>query len=298
MRDRLILIVFALISVLPALAAEPVLSLNDLVNKHLGSIGTPEQRAAVKTRVAIGTSHYKIVNGGAGEIDGSATLVGEGRNLRLVMKYKTGDYRGEDLLTDGDRVQASGSPKRSLMGQFLYDQSALLTEGILGGTLTTAWPLLDPKMRSAKLSYEGLKNINGSELHEVKYVPKKKTDLEIRLYFDKETFRHVLTVASITIDPRLLSGVPADGTDFMQRGGIAGTSGSSPETSTARQQPLRYRIEERFENFQPVEGLMLPHSCSIRFSAEGYRSAMFTYDAKFSEINQNVALDPRNFQLK
>lgn len=268
-----------------------------LIARHLQSIGTPEQRTDAKTRVAAGTAHYKIVNGGAGEMDGAATLVGEGRNLRVILKFKNGDYRGEDLLTDGDRVQVFGNPKRSLMGQFLYDESALLTEGILGGTLGTAWPLLDPKVRSAKVSYEGLKNVEGTELHELKYVPKKKTDLDIRLYFDKETFRHVLTVASVTINPRLLGGVPGSGTDFMGRGEI-GATGSSPETSTVRQQPLRFRIEQRFGGFKQVQGLTLPHTCSIRFSAEGYRSAVIAYEATFDEVNQNIGLDPRNFQIK
>lgn len=297
MRRRFVVIVLALVTALPALAAEPGMSIADLVSKHLSSIGTPEQLAAAKTRVATGTSHYKIVNGGAGEMDGSATIVSEGRNLRFVIKYKNGEYRGEDLLTDGDRAQVFGTPKRSLMGQFLYDESALLTEGLLGGTIAPAWPLLDPKVRSAKLSYEGLKNIEGADLHEVKYVPKKKTDLDIRLYFEKDTFRHVLTVATITINPRLLSGVPASGTDIMGRGEIGGT-GSSPETSTVRQQSIRYRIEQRFGGFGKVDGLTLPRTSSIRFSAEGYRSALLLYDESFEQIDQNVTLDPRNFQLK
>lgn len=297
MRCRLAIILLAIITALPALAAESTLSLADLISKHLNSIGTPEQRAAAKTRVATGTSHYKIVNGGTGEMDGSATLVGEGRNLRFVMKYKAGEYRGEDLLTDGDRVQVFGNPKRSLIGQFLYDQNPLISEGLLGGTLGTAWPLLDPKSRSAKLSYEGLKNIAGTELHEVKYVPKKKGDLDIRLYFEKETFRHVLTVATVTINPQLLGYTNGNGTDFMGRGEISAT-GSSAETSTARQQEIRYRLEQRFGGFQQVEGLTLPRTTSIRFSAEGYRSALVTYDATFDQIDENITLDPRNFQIK
>jgi hypothetical protein len=179
------------------------LTAEDIVARHLQSIGTPEQRAAAKTRVAIGTSHYQIVVGGAGEMDGTVTLVTADDKVRLVMKYGDAKYRGEDLLSNGDRVRVYGTPKRSLMGQFLYDESALLTEGILGGTIATAWPLLDRKVHSARLSYEGLREIDGVRLYELKYVPKKRTDLDIRLYFDKETFRHVLTVATVTIEPRL-----------------------------------------------------------------------------------------------
>jgi hypothetical protein len=302
MRYRLVIIIaFALSTVLPALAAEPTLSLKDLISQHLDSIGTPEQRAAVKTRVAQGTSHYKILNGGAGELNGPATFLGEGKNLRIVMRYPTGEYRGEDFLTDGSRVQVFGNPKRSLMGQLLYDQGALITEGILGGTLTPAWPLLDPKVRDAKLSYEGLKTIDGTTLHEVKYVPKKKSDLDIRLYFDRETFRHVLTIATATINPKLMGAVGGDGADFMDRGpayAVGADNGTNAETSTSRQQTFRYRIEQRFEDFQKVDGMMLPHKSSIRFSAEGYRSALVTYDASFSDLNTNISLDPKNFQFK
>ncbi|MFB3812936.1 MAG: hypothetical protein ACE14L_02405 [Terriglobales bacterium] len=270
---------------LPLYAGEPSMTLEQLVQKHLASIGAPEARAAVKTRVAQGTSKWEVLSGGVGNVEGKATLVSEGRKVREVLRFSANDYRGEDLISDGEKLHVSkglttnlapNDPKRSLLGEFLYNEAALLREGIFTGTLGTAWPLLDAKYGSAKLSYEGVKKIDGRELHEVKFVPKKRSDADIHLYFDQD-FRHVLTVATMMIDPRILSG------GLIQ---------------TVRQQPIRYRLEERFEDFQMVDGLTLPTTSEVKFSAEGYASSLMRYTTHFTNIQHNLNLDPSTFRIK
>ena len=159
---------------------------------------------------------------------------------------------------------------------------------------SSAWPLLDPNFRGAKLTYNGLKTIDGRDLHEVKYVPKKSTDLDIRLYFDPETFRHAATVTSITLDPRLVGGV-LNTTDFMER--------SSPGpgdalTAQARQQPTRFKIEQTFSDFRQFDSVTLPTQSMMRFTIEGQTSTVRTYTSKFDQIMNNVPLDAKNFQFK
>jgi hypothetical protein len=41
--------------------------------------------------------------------------------------------------------------------------------------------------------------VDGVDLHRIDYIPKKRSDLEIHLYFEPDTFRHVMTVYLMTI---------------------------------------------------------------------------------------------------
>jgi hypothetical protein len=74
---------------------------------------------------------------------------------------------------------------------------------LLGGVLNTTWPLLNLEGRKAKLEWEGFKNIDGHQLVALHYKPKKGSDLSIILYFDPETFHHVMTVYSASISAGL-----------------------------------------------------------------------------------------------
>ncbi len=282
---RQALAVMLMTAAVAAVAADDKLTLEQVIARHLASIGTPEALAKAKTRVAEGKSKFEIVNAG-GYLEGKVTVVSQAGNSRLVLKYPNPDYPGEDMLTDGNKVHVYGRPQRSALGFFIYNQgTALLTEGLFEGTLSTAWPLLDPKLHSAKLTYNGLKTIDGQQLHEVRYEPKKRTDLDIRLYFSKDDFRHVLTVAKITLDPRLTSSR-----------GLFGRG--SPDVANVRNQEIRYRVEERFSNFAQFDGMTFPTAFQIRYDLEGQRQAHQLYTNTVSDVVNNVSLDPKNFGIK
>lgn len=288
-----------------AAVAADNLTIDQLLARHRAAIGSEQALKAVNSRVAEGTSTYQVLSGGSGTIEGKATVVSQGRNLREVWKYNTSEYRGEDFLSNGDKVQvlkgaldsrSKADPKRSLLGSFLWTQTTVLRDGLFGGTLSTAWPLLAESLRDAKLSYEGLKTIDGVPLHEVLYKAKKSQDAEIRLYFEPETFRHVLTVASMNISPQLLTGTAILEGDFIGRERQIVTGGS--DVMNARQQTIRYRLEQRFGAFQQFDGLTLPTECTMHFSGEGYAGAEVSYKLKFDNVMHNISLDPRNFELK
>ena len=200
--SRLVIVTICAFTLAPVLRAADMTA-EDVIAKHLASIGTPEARAA-KTRVTEGAVTYKILVGGSGEAAGKSFFVSEGVKRQFLMKINDRNYRGEQWIYDGDKDSVSFSLtqlKRSQFGEFLYTQPVPLREGLLGGLLTTAWPLLDPAQHEAKLSYQGLKKVDGRELHDLVYKPKKGADYEIHLYFDPETFHHVMTLYTITIQP-------------------------------------------------------------------------------------------------
>src|SRR5580704_1561454 len=251
------------------------MTVEDLVAKHLASIGSPEARNA-KTRVSEGAVTYKILVGGSGEAAGKFFFVSEGVKRQLMMKINDRNYRGEQWIYDGDKDSVSFSltqQKRSQFGEFLYTQPVPLREGLLGGLLTTAWPLLDPSLRDAKLNYQGLKKVDGRDLHDLVYKPRKGTDYEIHLYFDPETFHHVLTVYTITIQPQ------------MRFHG---------DTLNDRQVPEQHRAEEHFSDFKQFDGLTLPTQYELKYTQELQTggTTLFVWDIAVSQITNGVSVDP------
>lgn len=279
----------------------------DLVSHHLNALGTSQDRAKAKSRVAQGTAEFKVLVGGAGTLDGKSTLVSEGEKLHFLMKFNNNEYRGEQFIFNGNKLEvspATARQSRSALGGFLYVQDAVMREGLWGGTLSTAWPLLDLEKHKAKISFDGLKKIDGQDLYVLRYQPKKNTDLEIRLYFDPTTYRHVLTVYSLSEQSSMggrsragLGGSPTPGTMDNPEGTPAG---SSSETAAARQQQIRYRLEERFSDFTTVDGLTLPMGYTIHFTQELQtgNTTVSEWVIREASVDDNKTLDPRNFEVK
>ena len=271
---------FALLS--SAMAADPVTTADGLVAQHLDSIASATVRAGLKTRVAQGTVHYSILVGGAGSIDGKATLVSEGKKLQFMVKLPNNDYRGEQFIFDGakDSVAFSSSRlSRSAFGNFVFVQDAVVREGLVGGVLSTAWPLLNLDDRKPKLSFDGLKKIDGQELYELRYRPHKNTDLEINLYFDPQTYHHVETIYNYSVSEGLTSG---------------------GEKAQARLTPNRYRLTEKFSDFKTVDGVTLPTHYDIQFSQElqNGKTTLSDWDLKGLDVTNNMSIDPRAFEVK
>jgi hypothetical protein len=306
---RFLAVFVAIVAMLSVSQAKDDSQISDLVKQHLNSIGAEQARAAVKSRATEGTLSFQVENASAQHQDGKEVLVSEGDKLVSLLKLPNPDYHGERFVSDGKKTLiAQVKPGTwSRLGDFVMVHNEILTEGLWGGTLSTAWALSHLDERLAKLQDRGLKKVNGRELREVDYSPKKRSDLEIQLYFEPDTFRHVMTVYSLTIGAQ------------MGRSDIA----------TARQQETRYRLEERFADFKSADGLTLPQHWTIEFTFENGAGAMAgaqnltaistgeagiipigaagvgagnspvsKFDVGVMSISQNVQLDPKNFEVK
>ena len=251
----------------------------DFVNQHLNSIGTEQARAAVKTRVAQGHVKFQILNRGPIVWDGPATLVSENDKLAALMKFPPTVYRTEWFVRDGKKTSiAPVIPGRwSAFGNFIKAHNEILTEGLWGGTLSTGWALSHLDENRAKLQDRGVKKVDGVELHRIDYFPKKSSDLEIQLYFEPQTSRHVLTVYLLNVGAQL-------GAD----------SGAS-----RNEQEEHYRLEERFGDFTSVDNLTLPTHWLIRFTYGAPSLGLIDqYDVTEQKISNNMTLDPKNFEMK
>lgn len=301
-----------LFALLATAFAKDDMSVADLVKKHLDSIGTEQARTAVKNRVVEGAVRFHLLNASTANQDGKATLVSEGDKLVSLLKLPNPNYHGERFVSDGRKTEEAVVRPGvwSKLGSFVMVHNEILKEGLWGGTLNTGWPLAHLEARGAKVQDRGLKKVDGRELRRLDYSPKKRGDLEIQLYFEPDTFRHVMTVYSLTISPRMGMG----------------------EVQTAREQPSHYLLEERFADFKSVDGLSLPGRWTIQYTSDvtaaggDYSSGSFgggpggeagaagtpistagvgagnspidEFAVTVDNISQNVPLDPKNFEVK
>lgn len=240
----------------------------ELVNKHLASIGTPEARAAARNRIVKGTSTVIFNPGPRNATTGGAVIVSEGKSVRLGWLYSALNYPGEEFTYDGDKVQV-GFVKpgtRSLLSEFINNNDFLVKEGLLGGTLSTAWSLLDVPGRKPRIEYNGLKKKGGKEYHELRYLARKGGgDIRVFMYFEPETFRHVRTQYTLTI---------------------------MGQTET------QFYITEEFDKFVVADGLTLPTDYKMNFTIEQSANTMIDWAVAVEQIQHNQQIDPKTFVLR
>lgn len=295
---------FWLVSNAPA--ANSPTNADELVAQHLNSIADAKVRASIKTRVVQGPVEFKILVGGAGTLDGKAALVSDGGKILFQMKLPNNLYHGEQFVFDGkkDSVAFSGAQQtRSPVGTFVFVQDAVIREGLLGGTLSTAWPLFNLGEHKAKLSFEGLKKVDGQEVYDLRYHPQKSTDLQIDLYFDPQTYRHVETAYYLTSSESFANLAPSTAVGVgPTSGGTMGTQGAggTAETAAARRLPNRYRLTEKFSDFKTTDGVTLPTHEDIQFSQElqNGRTMLWDWDLKGLAVANNMGVDAKNFEVK
>jgi len=295
---RSVTVFVVLLAMLSVSAAAGEFQAGDFVKLHLNSIGPEQARGAVKNRGVSGTVSFQIVTGGSGREDGKQVLVSEGDRLISLFQFPNHSYAGERFVSDGKRVSvAEIQPSvHSALGEFVLAHKEILTEGLWGGTLSTGWALAHMDERLAKLEDRGLKKVDGRELRRVDYLPKKPSDLRIELYFEPETFRHVMTIYSFTTAQPM----------------------SSNRAESARQGELHYQLEELFTDFKSIDNLSLPSRWTVQFSSDrpgglpGYSgnkkaplsnkgalpSEVYEFDVTETNLSHNIQIDPKNFEVK
>ncbi len=263
-----------------ASAQESKLTPEEIVARHLESIGPAATRAAIKSRAARATTQFDVLIGSpTGHAEGNSMLVSLDRRMVLDMRYPGAKFPDERIIYDGKDVQVTiaNIPTRagSWLGDFLYRHNVLMSEGLFGGGLRVSWPLLDIAERKPKLRYNGLKKIDGRELHDVSYVPKKgaDSDLIIHLYFEPDTFRHVKTVYTFDVERGM-----------QHQGDLTRNTGKS---GPMYREDTRYRVEETFSDFRPVDGLTLPSRWKVTYTAESAATVSTVWEFTLGSVTHN-----------
>lgn len=253
----------------------------ELVARHLDAIGNAQTRTGLKSRVVQGLGLYKILVGGSGSIPAKFVFASEGQKSDFLLKVNANGFMGEQFICDGSRTSVAGTyldKSRSEFGTFILSEDIILRENLLGGVLSSGWPLLDLEAKKAKVHFEGIKKIDGKELLTLRYQPKKTTDLLIFLYFDPQTYQHVETIYKMEPSNTLEGG----------------------ESAMAGRSTRRFRIEEHFSDFKTADGLTLPHVYDLRFTLEAESGFAKSIEWEMTNLNilNNQSVDQRSFQVK
>jgi hypothetical protein len=272
--STLLLLCFAFLGSTPQpsdrVTAEEVLA------KHLESIGSTQNRRAVKTRIISGTSFVIFRTAPTGQASGKAVLASDGSKSLIGMSFYSPVYPREQFSFDGSSyISAFVTPGvRSSLGSFLMINDFIFKHGLMGGTLSSAWPLLDISAQKAKLEYAGLKRVKDQSVHELKFLPRGGSDCQVSIFLDEKTYEHVRTEYS-----RVLSAQIGD---------------RSYSNVTTRES--RFKLVEEFSNFKVEGGLNLPHAYRFEFSADTQSGTFLAeWTATLTQFIFNDPIDPAAF---
>lgn len=251
----------------------------EVVAKHLASIGPAEAIAAARTRIMVGfvNARLRLTNTPV-EVSGPAQLASDGNKVLLAMLFNSSNYPFEKAGFDGNKLTVGALPTggRSPLGSFLMSQDAVFKLGLIGGVLSSAWPLYNLDLKNTKLSYSGEEKVNGRAVHKLKYMPRNIGSLQISLYFDAETFQHLRTQYEYLIPAR--------------QGATAVLSAS--------QRDSHYKLIEDFSDFQSTGKLLLPHAYNLELVVETQdKTQTLEWAISFSQFTLDQPIDQEVFNV-
>jgi outer membrane lipoprotein-sorting protein len=250
---------------------------DEVIASHLDSIASAEARSAFKSLVAQGTVEVTIRVGGGGKGKGGAVMASQGP-MSLIGFIFGQDASNEKLAFNGQKLTLGvlRPGLRSPFSDFVLKNDVLFREGLLGGTLSTAWPFFDANERKGKLRSLGTKNLKDRKAYVLGYEPRNSGNLDIKLYFDAETFQHLRT-------------------DYQQE--FVAPTVTNPDKA-ARQKGTRFKITEEFSDFRREVSVTLPHTYKIQFTIETENHPLLQdWVVTLSQFVLNKTLDAKQFDL-
>lgn len=265
----------------------PQLKPEEIIARHVASIGTPEAINAAKSRVFVGQARLTSRVGYTGILTGQAQFASVGENVLLAAAFNSNEYPYEKAAFNGKDVSVGRPNGNSTpLGDFLKSNKTILREGLLGGVLSTAWPFLN-KDNKFKFDNAGIAEIGGRSFYKLKT---RIGDLSIVLYFDAENFRHAATEYSNVIGVGISRGNnPRPESDEF---------GTSTTTGMANQKQTYMTLTERFSNFAKSGDLTIPLTYVVDYTYQDSNSnRSLNLEVRFQEFYPNQELEPDVFKV-
>lgn len=204
------------------------------------------------------------------------------------MTFALPTYPAETVVFDGKKLKVAYaySNVRSYLGDYLYRYDDVIKEGLLGGTLSTAWSLGALSDRKAKVEFEGTKKVDDKEAYVLSYLPKGGSDLQIKMYFDANNFEHLRTEYRRIISSQAGGGI----------GSPSLNQGANSADASSQQREQRQILIEDFSKYKKENGVNLPHAYRIYVMLDGAAGTReYEWKAEFSQFFFNQPLDPGSF---
>jgi hypothetical protein len=243
-----------------------------LLKLHAQSVFGAAAPAADQTRDIRGACTTMTPARATGQLAGTFRFVSGATSSKFTLQFSTDLYEGETFTVEGEQVEIGfAQPRtssRSAVGTFVARNRVIVGEGLFGGALNGRWALFRVADRKPKLTYDGLKKLDGRDLHRLRYRAKdKQGDLEVALYFEPDTYRHVASVYTSS-----------------QAQGMGTTIESSSQEAD-----IHFKMEERFADFVTMGGMTLPKTWRIRYERSGNTANEWRYDLTVQSIDGGTA---------
>lgn len=240
----------------PSAVSGQKITADEVIAKHLDSIGTREKRDAVKNRFAVGTSRFESKLPSR-KTAGKAIVVSDSGNLFFVASFASQEYPAEKIGFFADKVTLPyiTAGNRSPLGAFIADHAKILSDGVLTGSISNMWILLSPQNKKGKFDFGGTKKIDGRKMYVLDYFPtNSSTQFTVKLFFDAGNYQHVRTEYRRTMAPK-----------------------TAPFGVLGEQTGVRIELTETFGDFKNIEGLTLPHSYQLKYLTDS-NSGVYEYN--------------------
>jgi hypothetical protein len=259
-------------------AQEKKLTAEEVIASHLESIGKPEARAAFKSLVAQGAVTGTLRVGGSGTSKGGAVMASQGPMSLIGFIFGVQEQANEKMAFNGQKLTLGElrPGERTRFGGFLLTHDVIFREGLIGGTLSTAWPFLNKDAGKGTVRYIGTKKVNDRKAYVLGYEPRNSGNFDIKIYFDAETFHHVLT-------------------EYQQQ--FDAPTVTTPKLA-AIQRGTRLKMTEEFSDFRREANLVLPHTYKIQLTFDTDNNPLLEdWVVTLSQFLFNKPLDAKQFDL-
>jgi len=264
----------------------PDLKPDEIIARHVASIGTPEAIGAVKSRVFAGQARVTSRMGYVGQLLGQAQFASAGDNILLAAVFNSNEYPYEKAAFNGKDVSV-GRPNGAVtpFGDFIKANKAIVREGLFGGVMSTAWPLLS-KESKLKFASAGTTEIGGRSFYKLKVSSGSLGDTKVILYFDAENFHHVATEYTqiIAVGITRSTNPRPESDDF----------GTTTTTGTANTKQTFMTFTERFSNFEKSGETVIPLTYVIDYTyQDSNRGRSLNLEVRFQDVylNQDLGLE-------
>ncbi len=276
MRENILLV--SLLFMFGLSSSAQKMKVEDVIAKHLDSVGTTENRDKIKNQTILGTVSFALALDKNSLYNGKCVLASDMGKRLFGMAFNTDVYPFEKISYDEDKLKIAfirvGS--RSALGSYLFRYEGIIKQGLLGGAIFNKWALNNLSASKAKIELKGTKKIDGKESYVIGFSPKKGFGVEISLFFDVTTFQHIRTEYRSEIGAQL--------------GPTPGLSSNQSET--------RELLIEIFSDFKVENNLTLPHKYKINYLVSGRNTKEYNYNFELNGFYFNQDLQPNTFDIE